>query len=128
MTYLEVRKHIADTFGIVQDFPFGEDEGAEVFRHEAGRKWFALMMQIPKSRLGFDDDSPVCVLNLKCDPMLMGSVRDGRMVFPAYHMNKEHWISVLLDENAEEERVKWLIGMSYELTLQKSKLKKKSED
>ena len=123
MTYLEVRQHIADTFGVTHEFPWGENEGAEVFRHEIGNKWFALMMHIPKSKLGFNDETPVYVINLKCDPMMMGSVRDGVTVFPAYHMNKEHWISVLLDEKAEADRVKWLIGISYELTLQKTKKK-----
>ena len=31
-------------------------------------------------------------------------------------MNKVHWLSVALDETVEEEKIKFLVDMSYELT------------
>ncbi len=31
-------------------------------------------------------------------------------------MNKTHWITVLLDENADKEKIKTLLDISYELT------------
>ena len=44
--------------------------------------------------------------------------------FPAYHMNKEKWISVLLGREELDESIKDLLALSYELTAQKKRGKK----
>lgn len=41
----------------------------------------------------------IWILNLKCDPNLAPILHDFRAIFPAYHMNKRHWISVDLNAN-----------------------------
>lgn len=58
----------------------------------------------------------VDVLNLKCEKDLAILLKDGKTILPAYHMNKNNWISILLEE-AEGEMVLDLIAQSYELTL-----------
>ena len=45
-----------------------------------------------------------------------GSFREEAGMFPAYHMNKAHWLTIALDGSAEEEKLKFLLDMSYELT------------
>ena len=87
----------------------------------ATRKWFGLIMNIPLAKLTGDDDREVDVINLKVDPMLAGSLRMERGIFPAWHMNKAQWISVLLDGTVNYDKVIDLIDMSYELTLPKRK-------
>lgn len=44
---------------------------------------------------------------------------------PAYHMNKRHWISIILDGSMSEEQVFQLIAESYALTLPKRAAKSK---
>ena len=58
----------------------------------------------------------VPVLNLKADPRLIGPQREKPGFFPAYHMNKEHWITAALDGSAPEDEIKILLAMSYDLT------------
>ncbi len=41
-------------------------------------------------------------------------------VFPAYHMSKTHWISVLLDGSVDKDKIKWLLDLSFELTGKRS--------
>ncbi len=101
----------------VPDLPWGDPDSA-VLRHADNRKWYALLMRLPASRLGLDSPEPVEVLNLKCDPVLIGSLRGQNGVYPAYHMNREHWISVLL-RDAPEALVCELIEMSFALTAPK---------
>lgn len=60
-----------------------------VFWHSNNQKWFALIMDIPRSRLGLPGDELLDVVNLKCDPLLIGSLRSEPGFFPAYHMNKD---------------------------------------
>ena len=118
----EFDKFIADTYSVVAEFPWGEDTGHAVYRHSSNNKWFAVAMTIHKSKFGLTEDSFVDVVNLKCDPLMIGSLHKDDGIFPAYHMNKNYWISVFLDGSVDNETIKWLVGLSFELT---DKLKKK---
>ena len=55
------------------------------------------------------------------DPLMMGSFLQEKGIFPAYHMSKTCWISVLLDGTVSEETLSFLIDVSYELTDKKCK-------
>ena len=66
--------------------------------------------------MGFPGGEIISVVNVKCDPRLIGSFREEPGVFPAYYMNKAHWLTIALDGSAEEEKLKFLLDMSYELT------------
>lgn len=116
----EWKEYIAGTYGVEPDFPWERFPNHMVFRHEQNRKWFALLMSIPGSKLGIPGDQTVDILNLKCDPLLTGSLRREPGFYPAYHMNKETWITAALDGSAEEERIKRLLHMSFYLTAPKN--------
>lgn len=87
-----------------------------VLRHAVGGKWFAVVMDIPKNRLGLDGNEAVYIADLKCGPLLGGSYLGKEGFFPAYHMNKENWISVLLDGTVSREDMIFLLETSYDLT------------
>ena len=116
MTQKQLVKHISDTYGVEPDRPFPMDGTSCVFRHADNRKWFALTMNVTYRTIGIARDGRVDILNVKCDPILIGSVR-GRPGFrPAYHMNKDKWLTVLLDGSAEKAEIEALLAMSYDLT------------
>lgn len=127
MNKTELQKYIAEAYSTAPDFPWENTPEAAVYRHENNRKWFALVMTIPKTRLGIRSDGMVDIVNLKCDPQLVGSLRSEPGVFPAYHMNKDKWISVALDGSADDEQIKMLLDMSFELTAIKIKRRHKEE-
>ena len=87
-----------------------------VFRHNGNRKWFAMIMDIPRKNLKLPGEGEISVVNLKCDTRLIGSFREELGIFPGWHMNKAHWLSVALDGTVEDEKIKFLVDMSYELT------------
>ena len=72
-------------------------------------------MELPRHRRGEPGDDMVTVTNLTCDPLLSGSLRAEPGFFPAYHMSKEHWISVELAA-VDDDKLRFLIDMSWELT------------
>lgn len=127
MNKSELQKHIEEAYSTAPDFPWESTPDAAVYRHENNRKWFALVMTIPKTRLGIRSDGMIDIVNLKCDPLLVGSLRSEPGVFPAYHMNKDKWISVALDGSADDEQIKMLLDMSFELTAIKIKRRHKEE-
>lgn len=118
----ELMSFIPDFTGEKAEYPFGEETA--VFRHSDNRKWFAILMNIPREKLGLFGKGNIDIVNLKCDPLLTGSLFSEGGVFPAYHMNKEKWISVLLDGSLEPDKVKWLLEISFNLTARKIKKRK----
>ena len=108
--------YIEETHGVVGEYPFAKDAATCVFRHENNRKWFAVIMEIPREKLGLSGDGDIRVVNVKCDTRLIGSFRQETGIFPAYHMSKAHWLTVALDGTVEEDKLRFLLDMSYDLT------------
>lgn len=119
----EIEEYIRNQYGVLPEYPFEEDSLTAVFRHTDNKKWFAIVMRISKRRLNIDSDEEIDVMNVKAEPVVIGSflMEDG--FYPAYHMNKTHWITIAPD--AEEEKVKLLIDMSFSLTATKRKKARK---
>lgn len=104
-----------DTYGTSADYPFDEDFETAVFRHAGNRKWYAIMMRLSRRKFGIDCDEVVDVVNLKLPLEMFGSFGAADGVYPAYHMNKVHWISVVLNDAADD-LVEFLVNASYEAT------------
>ena len=99
------------------DHPFDEDFETTVVRHAKSRKWFCLFMRVSARKIGREGSEPVELLNLKCAPedgIVARELFDG--ILPAYHMNKTHWITVVLDGSVPQAFVNRLIAKSYLLT------------
>jgi len=126
MNRQKLEQHITEKYSIEPEYPWQSAPTFAVFRHSNNKKWFAVIMTITKDKLGFDSRENIDVVNLKCDQLLMGSVLNEQGIFPAYHMSKTHWISVALDGSVQEDKVKWLLDLSYDLT--NKKIKKKKEE
>lgn len=63
-----------------------------------------------------ENQGKVDIINVKCDHIMLGSLLEENGFFPAYHMNKTHWISIVLDGRVDIQKIKTLIDISYELT------------
>lgn len=124
MDRTEALNYISETYSTEADYPFMQYPDVAVFRHANNRKWFAVIMGVQKEKLGMNGKGAVDILNLKCDPILSGSLRNEEGFYPAYHMSKSNWISAVLDGSADREKIKWLIDISYDLTAKKIKKKK----
>ncbi|MBR2342882.1 MAG: MmcQ/YjbR family DNA-binding protein [Clostridia bacterium] len=124
MTRMELEELIFNTYGVRADYPFKDDFVTGVFRHGGG-KWFAIAMRIYERRLGHVCDGEVDVVNFKCAPEVIESVVGAEPgIYPAYHMNKLHWLTVALPE-CDPDTLLWLLGISYDLTRGKAKCRKK---
>ncbi len=116
MNRQELIEYIKNTYSTDPEYPWASAPGYAVFRHVSNRKWFAVIMDLPKEKLGIDGEGIIDVLNLKCDPILIGNLRKEKGFFPAYHMNKTYWITVALDGTADSKQIKWLLALSFDLT------------
>ena len=117
----QILSYAKKTYKTLPDAPFSTAPAYSVLRHADTRKWYALFMDVPQNRLGMEGDKRVDILNIKCDPILSGSLRLRKGFLPAYHMNRENWLTILLDGTVDAEEIYPLLDMSYELTKKKTK-------
>ncbi len=120
----KIINYIQEKYGSKPEYLWSKYPEFAVFRHLKNRKWFAIVMNVKRSQLGLEGDDKVDVINIKGDPVINGSLRMTKGVLPGYHMNKEYWLSLLLDGSVSYELVQDLIEMSYNNT--KNFKKKKS--
>lgn len=92
-----------------------------VLRHNDNNKWYAIIMNVSRDKLGLDGTEEVDIMDVKCEPEMIGSLRMTNGIFAGYHMNKGSWISVLLDGSVDESMIYNLLDMSFGLTKDKKK-------
>lgn len=124
----QVVQYVQESYDVEPEFLWKASDNA-AFRHKSDKKWFAaLLMHTPYKRLGLDREGSIDILDVKCDPLMIGSWIDGKGILPGYHMNKEHWISILLDGSVPMEKIIFLLDASYDLTLKKVRKKSSKKE
>ena len=109
--------YIEKKYKVRPEYPWRKYEKNAVFWHEDNKKWFALVADVERNSLGLSGAGSACVINLKIDDIFFRDIvlrEEG--IFPAWHMNKMHWLTVLLDGTVPDERVFELIDMSFMAT------------
>ena len=124
MTKQQFFEYCLNAYGTLPDYPFDEDFETAVLRHSDNRKWYAIVMRVSRRKFGFDSDEVIDVVNLKLPTEMFGSFGTTDGVYPAYHMNKLHWISVLLPD-APNDVIQFLLNASFEATKSKIKQRKR---
>ena len=117
MTRQELFDWCLQQYGTEPDYPWNDNNA--VLRHLNSKKWYGVVLEVNGRKLGLDKDGIVDVLNVKCDPIMIGSLRLQDGFFPAYHMNKDTWLSILFNRPELDESIKNLLNLSYELTRNK---------
>ena len=105
---------IKSQFGAEPDYPWPDTPDYCVFRCP-NEKWFALIMKIKYRQLGLTGDEEVWVVNMKASQDEIPALIDRKSIFPAWHMNKKHWITVLLTAVTDFEKLCELTQKSWEL-------------
>lgn len=121
MTREEVLGYCRRQYHTVPDYPWNDNNA--VLRHADNNKWYGLIMTVDGGKLGLSPRKQVEILNVKCDPVLSSYLRQQQGFYPAYHMNKENWLSILLADSENDETIKNLIDWSYQATAQKKSVK-----
>mgnify|MGYP001159217448 CR=1 FL=1 len=97
----------------IEDYPFGND----VLVVKVSSKMFALI----------NDNNNQLKISLKCDPFIADSLRQQySSITPGYHLNKNHWNTILIDGTISEQELFEMIDHSYELVFKG--LKKSEKD
>ncbi|WP_235896313.1 MULTISPECIES: MmcQ/YjbR family DNA-binding protein [Yersinia] len=110
-----VIQYIRSKYGDALEFLWEKSPTSAIWRRADNAKWYGALLLIPKSKLGVDDSAPCDVLNLRASPETVARLIDNMRYFPAYHMNKKHWLSLCLENSLSLEELYLRIDHSYAL-------------
>lgn len=116
----DIFNYVKLQFETVPEYLWAKFPNYAVLRHKDTSKWYGVIMNVSKDKLGLCGNEIIDVLNVKCNPLLIGSLLKAKGYLPAYHMNKENWISIQLNSNIKKQDIFYLLNLSFEITNTKS--------
>ena len=114
-TRKSIFEYAGKQYGTLPEYPWQFLTSYAVLRHPNG-KWYGIIMDVLNEKLGLSGEGRTDILVAKCEPGLQPILLTQKGFMPAYHLNKERWISVLLNGSVEERQAYELLDMSYSIT------------
>lgn len=115
----EVIKYIKEKYNDDLEFLFEKSPDNAIIRNKINNKWYALLLKITEDKLGFSSSKKIEILNLRYQKDKIKDLLLNPEIYPAYHMNKNNWITIVLDNNLKKEKLLKLIDNSYNISLKK---------
>lgn len=116
MTREDLIQYAYETYGTQIEYLWKSSPDNGILRHKHNRKWYAAILPVAGNKVGLDSDEIIDILDLKCEPDMIYSLCEQRGFAPAYHMNKKHWITIILDGTVSKDVIYNLLDLSYEMT------------
>jgi predicted DNA-binding protein (MmcQ/YjbR family) len=123
----EIFAYAKEKFEGEPDYPWNKYPDYAVLRHKKTNKWYGLIMAVPRDKVGLTGAGSVEIINVKGEPELNAALRSQEGILPAYHMNREHWLSIVLESTLAKDKIFDLLDMSYELTKKKTRKSSKND-
>ena len=119
MNRQNVEQCVAQEFGVKPDYLWEGDFVTAALRHPDTKRWFGVLMRIPAMKLGINNEGEADILDIKLDPDFILELQKNlpKQYFPAYHMNKKHWTTVLLTDKTDRKLLQTLINESFQTTI-----------
>lgn len=114
----EVSNLIKEKYNVLPEFLWESNPNYGIFRNKSSNKWFAIIMNIDRSKLNSNESGEVEVLNVKLDD-LVNTYLKKEGIYPAYHMSKKSWVSITLDNTLSNKEIMNLIDISFDLSNRK---------
>ena len=104
------------------NFEWEKYPGYAVFKNSITKKWYAIIMNIDKSKIDSNYKGEIEIINVKLNPSEIQELLKQNGYFEAYHMNKKNWITIILDDTIKDEDIMNLIIESYSYTIKKNQI------
>lgn len=106
--------YIKKTYGSELEFLWEKFPQDAIVRRKDNKKWFGVFMVIEKNKLGLKSSDLIEVIDLRAEEKVIKSV-DQKRIFAGYHMNKNHWITICLDNSLANADLFTLLDSSFNL-------------
>ncbi len=108
-----ILRFIKETLHAEPEYLWNSLPDCAALRVPVKKPWFAIVCKIPKEKLGIAEDGIAEIINLKDEPKNVSVRIVEQKARPAYHMNKQHWYTVLMDGSLEDEELIEMIQTSF---------------
>lgn len=112
---IKMLQYAREKYGAEPEFLWEKFSDNAVLRRKDTEKWFAVLLTVPRRKLGLDSDEIVEIADLRTRPENIPKLIDGKKFFPGWHMNKKHWFTIVLDGSVSFEEICKRIGESWSL-------------
>lgn len=120
--------HLTRTFGDPTDHPFAKFSSFTAFRHPDNLKWYGLVGKVQRGKLQLGQESwdadalkeQVEMINIKVDPSKLADLLKEPSIYPAYHMSKKSWITIVCDDRLSDDLLFTLVEESRRLVAPKT--------
>ena len=116
MNYTELINYVKQSYDASPEYLWQDYPQTFIFRHAGNRKWFGVVMDVERSKIGLSGAGKVFLIDVKTGPIIGGSYIGQPGIIKAWHINKNHWLGVLLDGSAADQTLKELLDISFSLT------------
>jgi len=111
-----IAKSIIEVYGDEPEFVWDKFPGYGIYRNPNNEKWYSLIVNIDKSKLDKNCTGEVEIINLKLEPDKISKLLHKNGFYPAYHINKQNWLSIILDDTISDEEIIKFIKESHQYT------------
>lgn len=107
--------YVREKYGGELEFLWKDTPDCAIWRRADNKKWYGVIMTIPYRKLNIDRDGGVEIIDLRMDPTELERVVDNTTYFRGWHMNKKHWVTMLLDGSVPFEEIVRRLDESFAL-------------
>ena len=108
-------------YGSEPEFLWEKFDGSGIFRNTESQKWYGAILDVDRGKLQKGKTGIIEVLDIKLEPDEIQELLLQPNFYPAYHMNKKSWITIILDESVSDDIIMELIDKSYQLSFAKKR-------
>lgn len=112
-----ITKYVKEKYGDEPIFEWENTPGNAVFKNKDTKKWYGVILTIDKMKLGVKKSKEIEILDIKLDPKEIEELVEKEGFYPGYHMNKKHWITIILDDTLDDDVIMKYIDESYSYTI-----------
>lgn len=111
----QVIKYVKEKYNGDLEYLWAKFPKNAVWRHKENREWYGALLVVPKTKIGLPDDTEIDIIDLKYPKENIHNVIDNKNIFAGYHMNKNSWITIPLDNTMKIEDICKYIDVSYNI-------------
>lgn len=113
----EIVKYIKEKYNDELEFLWEKHPDNAIWRNKQNNKWYGAILTVSEKKLGIESENKVEVIDLRYQKDKVESIIDNNKIFPGYHMNKNNWITIKLDNSLETSEIYNFIDNSYKLSI-----------
>lgn len=108
---------IIKKYGHEPEFLWKTSPGSGIFRNPETKKWYLAILETDRAKIQGKKSGKIEVADIKSSPKNVEKLIKQNHFYPAYHMNKKYWLTIILDDSLPDEKIMELIEESYGYTI-----------